>query len=247
MTTKHYFKINKDKTDKTKTNKLQQIYKENNKMATEKYITQGNKRLITRAIDPTTNTYVGEAKEWTGLISTSISFTQETTNFGADDDIAYFSLKEPISGSGTITLQNIRPHEWAELLNLNIEEGKGVDFGLDDAVKYFSMSFDEKVTDSVGNSTTDKTIMYKVSVKGIPNIETKSSDGKTIREFPIEVDVNIWHYEDGKKAFIKILNSEKDKALFDANKDTIEMPNLDTSGASVNQPTEQPQNSKKAE
>jgi hypothetical protein len=200
-------------------------------MATEKYITQGNKRLITRAIDPETNTYVGEAKEWTGLVSTNITFVQEITNFGADDDIAYLSLKTPITGSGTITLQNIRPREWAELLNLTIEDGNGVDFGLDNTVKYFGMSFDEIVTEqNTGKSTIDKTIMYKVSVKCIPNIDTKSSDGKTIREFPIEVDLNVWHYADDKKAFVKILNSEKDKALFNANKDTIELPNVNTVG-----------------
>lgn len=164
------------------------------------------------------------AKEYhEGLMEVNISFTTETTDINADDNISYIRLNTQVTGEGTIKFAVLPFSVYSKFFDVKIDKNGAI------AVK--SKTHSKEIAfgyySSVGDGSESMFTMYR-AVFQLPTLSSTSFDGKTIRDLTLNVKVYPYDYineeNEPDKVTYTILNSNLNSNIWSQVQDEIYIP-----------------------
>lgn len=199
-------------------------------MEQDRILYTGNSTFVTSALNATRDGYDEPAVIWSGMISASVTTSQESNPLPSDNDPEKDVLYAMPAGTATITLRGILYKDFLKLMNIKYDEDNGVDFYTDeDKVKYFSFSFTEDADNRItGDKGRVRHIFYRARINNLPALTTStiSNVAPTPRDFPLDITLlPLMKPNDTTKwKFYRVQSSIENASGFNANKDTIVFP-----------------------
>lgn len=199
-------------------------------MEQDRILYTGNSTFVTSALNATRDGYDEPTVIWSGMISASVTTSQESNPLPSDNDPEKDVLHGMPTGTATITLRGILYKDFLKLMNIKYDEDNGIDFYTnEDKVKYFSFSFTEDTDNRItGDKGQVRHIFYRARINNLPALTTStiSNAAPTPRDFPLDITLlPLMKPNDTTKwKFYRVQSSIENVKGFNANKDTIVFP-----------------------
>lgn len=199
------------------------------KTIVKKIISRGLQEILTQRLNADFTAYDGNPVVWQG--DTAFVFTpqQTITELPSGNDPMWDVIKGPVTGEVEVTLYDFPLDIMPELFGVRYDAEQGVCVGENDEETLFiGISFDRIVKEDNVQSR-NKAIIHKVYFE-LPAIDTKtiSRDDNAVGELKLKGKASPLFYPKADGTFgsrtYALVNSVKNKAKYDANKDCIVFP-----------------------
>ena len=181
----------------------------------------GNKKFFAAQLNA--DGTFGKKEYHEGLMEVNIEFKSETTEIGADDDVAFIRLNTQVQGEGTIKFAVLPFNVYSKFFDVKVDKNGAIIIKSKTKSKELAFGY----YSSVGDGSESMFTMYR-AVFQLPALSSVSFDGKTIRNLTLNVKVYPYEYisteNEPDKVTYTILNSNINKDIWSKVQTNIYVP-----------------------
>ena len=181
----------------------------------------GNKKFFAAQLNA--DGTFGKKEYHEGLMEVNIEFKSETTEIGADDDVAFIRLNTQVQGEGTIKFAVLPFNVYSKFFDVKVDKNGAIIIKSKTKSKELAFGY----YSSVGDGSESMFTMYR-AVFQLPALSSVSFDGKTIRNLTLNVKVYPYEYisteNEPDKVTYTILNSNINKDIWSKVQTEIYVP-----------------------
>ena len=181
----------------------------------------GNKKFFAAQLNA--DGTFGKKEYHEGLMEVNIEFKSETTEIGADDDVAFIRLNTQVQGEGTIKFAVLPFNVYSKFFDVKVDKNGAIIIKSKTKSKELAFGY----YSGVGDGSESMFTMYR-AVFQLPALSSVSFDGKTIRNLTLNVKVYPYEYinteNEPDKVTYTILNSNINKDIWSKVQTNIYVP-----------------------